>query len=219
MTTLSCTAPPPPSPGTIHPSAHFSTFHGFHSRPQLFTHLPTLLHPSPVPSPPTSSHTYCSGLPCRLHGLWTPLSLPCLLQNLHFPWGPLLPHPFRLQLSPDSPPGGPLRACCLCSCCLFILCTFLFPVGLSLGGTEPRQLPGEQERARKQEHTRREKRARWSGGRWGQGPGKAGVCGGWGKQGPGQGVMETGGWGRGGGGGMLEGGACADLVGNARGWG
>lgn len=179
---LPCTAPPPPSPGHHPPLC-------------ALLHLPLL--PLPAPAIHSSSHTAPSvscaitthilphllfGSPCHLHGLWTPLSLPCLLQNLHFPWGPLLPHPFRLQLSPGSPPPwGPLRACCLCSCCLFILCTFLFPVGLSLGGTEPRQLPGEQERARKQEHTRREKRARWSGGRWGQGPGEAGVCGGWGK--------------------------------------
>lgn len=101
---LPCTAPPPPSPGHHPPLC-------------ALLHLPLL--PLPAPAIHSSSHTAPSvscaitthilphllfGSPCHLHGLWTPLSLPCLLQNLHFPWGPLLPHPFRLQLSPGSPP-------------------------------------------------------------------------------------------------------------------
>lgn len=178
---LSCTAPPPPPPGTIHPSVHFSTFHCFHSRPQLFTHLPTLLHPPPVPSPPTSSHTYCSGSPCPLHGLCTPLSLPCLLQNLHVPWGPLLPHPFRLQLSPGSPPLGPPP--CLLSLQLLPFHSLHIPVpcGPFSGRNGTTAAPGRAGESKKARAHQEREESEVVRGRWGQGPGRAGGCGGWGK--------------------------------------
>ena len=133
----------PHVPCTIHPSVHFSTpHHCFLSWPQL----PTLSSYT-APSSSCSITTHMLLLPpvlahCAISMVsWTPLSLPCLLQDLHSPGGPLLPRPFRLQLSPGSPLPpplrGPLRACCLSSCCLFISAHSCSHVGLFLGGTEP----------------------------------------------------------------------------------
>lgn len=87
-----CTSPPP---------------HCFHSWPQLFT---LSSHSAPSISCAITTHTLphlLFWLTVTSHGLWTPLSLPCLFQCLHFPRGPLAPRPFRLQLSPGSPPLGP----------------------------------------------------------------------------------------------------------------
>ena len=176
--------------------------------PSLCALLQPPIASSPGPSCPLSSHTAPSSsysitthmllLPpalahCAISMVsWTPLSLPCLLQDLHSPGGPLPPHPFRLQLSPGSPlpapPRGPLRACCLSSCCLSSL---HIPVPMwaffwEERNLSARQLPGEQEGA-SESTARRQKRARWSGGCWGQGPGRAGGCEVCGRQGAGAG--------------------------------
>lgn len=204
-----CTSPPP---------------HCFHSWPQLFT---LSSHSAPSISCAITTHTLphlLFWLTVTSRGLWTPLSLPCLFQCLHFPRGPLAPRPFRLQLSPGSPPLGPPP--CLLSQQLLPFHSLHIPVPCGPfsgrnGTTAAPGRAGESKGARAQPGERRERggRGQVGSGAWDSrrtwGVGEAGV-GGQGREG-----WRRGGWGRGRGVGMLEGCVCAcdDLVGNSRGWG
>lgn len=183
-----CTSPPP--------------HHCFLSWPQL----PTLSSYT-APSSSCSITTHMLLLPpvlahCAISMVsWTPISLPCLPQDLHSPGGPLLPRPFRLQLSPGSPlppPSGAPSVPAVSAAAAFSSLHIPVPIWAFFWeerNLSARQLPGEQEGA-SESTTRRQKRARWSGGCWGQGPGRAGGCEVCGPQGAGAGW--GGDWGLGG---------------------
>lgn len=228
LTMLSCTAPhrsvslhppigpapaiplctsPPPTASTPVPATH-----------PIFPHGSILLlchhHPHP-PAPTVLAHHAISMVS------WTPLPFPCLLQDLHFPRGPLPPRPFRLQLSPGFPPpsGAPSVPAVSAAAAFSSLCTFLLPCG-PFSGRNGTFLHGSSRESRREQgsksETRREKRVRWSGGRWGQGPGKAGGSRGCGRQRPGQRGLETA-WGRGRGLEVMEAGVHDRPVGKAQG--
>lgn len=143
----------PTLPSTIHPLCASPPLIASSPGHSSSLHLPTPLHPSPVPSLPTSSHTYCSGSPCHLRGL-EPLCPFLVSSNISIFPGALscLAHSGS-SCPQDPPPSGPPP--CLLSQQLLpfhLSAHSCSHVGLFLGGTEPRQLPGEQERAREQEH-------------------------------------------------------------------
>lgn len=166
-----CTSPPPIA-STSGPS--YSIFP--HCSIRLLCHH----HPHP-PTPTVLAHHAVSMV------LWTPLLFPCFLQGLHFPRGPLLPQSFRLQLSPGSPPpsGAPSVPAVSAAAAFSSLCTFLFPCGPFSGRNGTTAAPGRAGASKGARAQPGETRVRWSGGRWGQGPGKAGECGVWGMQGAG----------------------------------
>lgn len=217
LTMLSCTAPHRSSASTPCPRRHPSFCALLHHRPPppastpgpsyplFFPHGSILLlcHHHPHPSAPT-----CPGSLCHLHGLVEP-SLP----SLSPPRSPVYPGALSLLAHsgsscpqdpppPHPPPRGPPP--CLLSQQLLpfhLSAHSCSHVGLFLGGTEPFRAAAPGRAGGSKTTTRRQKRARWSGGRGSQGPGKGGG------RGRGQGGLEMGlGWRQrawsGGGGGM-----------------
>lgn len=168
--------------GTIHPCVHFSTPRCFHSWSQLLT---LSSHTAPSSSCAIDTHT---------------LPLPRSWLTMPSPWfhRPLCPFLVSSEICPlpgalscldrsggsscpqDPPPLGGPPPCLLSQQLLpfHLSAHSCSHVGLFLGGTEPRQLPGEQARARKGARAKPgERRERGGQGADGEmGPGSGSHC-------------------------------------------